>query len=309
MYKNLNAAALGISGRQSELIELAMTFGFQGLDIDALDLEKRCARTDFPKASRFLLSSKMRVSSFDVPADLDADDSVFEESLKVVESVVAVAGQVGARAGIARIPAATDRSAFPQYFEWIRSRIDRLGGIFEKHSVLLGLVFSTYSEARAGKQYTFVHDVPGALALYNACSSPAVGLVIDSFDWTVGKGTWEQLATLPGSRIAGFNIADLSDIPSAETCDKSARLVAGTTGKIDNAKFATMLHQQGYDGPITSCPEASNFGTVTRDAIVSRAQEVLDQTLQKAGLPTQTRRPDLVVADTDTSFEQFGTDA
>jgi len=59
MYKNLNAAALGISGRQSELIELAMTFGFQGLDIDALDLEKRSARTDFQKASRFLLSSKM----------------------------------------------------------------------------------------------------------------------------------------------------------------------------------------------------------------------------------------------------------
>ena len=114
MYKNLNAAALGISGRQSELIELAMTFGFQGLDIDALDLEKRSARTDFQKASRFLLSSKMRVGSFDVPTDLDADEGVFEQSLKAVESVVDVAGQVGARAGIVRIPAATDRFAFPQ---------------------------------------------------------------------------------------------------------------------------------------------------------------------------------------------------
>ena len=309
MYKNLNAAALGISGRQSELIELAMTFGFQGLDIDALDFEKRSARTDFQKASRFLLSSKMRVSSFDVPTDLDADEVVFEQSLKAVESVVDVAGQAGARAGIVRIPAATDRFAFPQYFEWIRNRIDRLGGIFEKHSVLLGLVFTTYSEARAGKQYSFVHDVHGALALYNACGSQAVGLVIDSFDWTVGKGTWEQLATLPGARIAGFNIADLSESPAIEACDKSARLIAGTTGRIDNAKFAMMLHQQGYDGPITSCPEASNFGTVTRDAIVSRAQEVLDQTLQKAGLPTQTRRPDLVVAGKDTSFEQFGADA
>jgi hypothetical protein len=136
-----------------------------------------------------------------------------------------------------------------------------------------------------------------------------VGLVIDSFDWTVGKGTWEQLATLPGARIAGFNIADLSESPAIEACDKSARLIAGTTGRIDNGKFAMMLHQQGYDGPITSYPEASNFGTVTRDAIVSRTQEVLDQTLLKAGLPTQTRRPDMVVSDKDTSFEQFGVDA
>jgi sugar phosphate isomerase/epimerase len=308
MYKNLNAAALGISGRQSELIELAMTFGFQGLDIDALDLEKRSARTDFQRASRFLLSSKMRVSGFDIPTDLDADEVVFEESIQVVESVVCVAGQVGARSGILRIPAASDRSAFPQYFEWVRNRIERLAGIFEKHSVLLGLEFTTYSEARAGKQYSFVHDVQGALALYNACSSPAVGLVIDTFDWTVGKGTWEQLGTLAGARIAGFNIADLSEV-SAPGCERSARLVAGTTGNIDNARFAMILQQQGYDGPITSKPEASNLGTLTRDAIVTRAQEVLDQTLQKAGLPTQTRRPDLVVADKDRNFEQFGLDA
>jgi hypothetical protein len=34
MYKNLNTAALGITGRQSELIELALTYGFRGLDLD-----------------------------------------------------------------------------------------------------------------------------------------------------------------------------------------------------------------------------------------------------------------------------------
>jgi hypothetical protein len=37
----------------------------------------------------------MRVSSFDVPTDLDADEVVFEQSLKAVESVVDVAGQAG----------------------------------------------------------------------------------------------------------------------------------------------------------------------------------------------------------------------
>jgi chitinase len=41
MYKNLNATVLGVSGRQSELIELAMTYGFRGLDIDIVDLVKR----------------------------------------------------------------------------------------------------------------------------------------------------------------------------------------------------------------------------------------------------------------------------
>lgn len=310
MYKNLNAAALGISGRQSELIELAMTFGFQGLDIDGVDLEKRSARTDFERASRFLLSSKMQVSSFEVPVDLDADDSVFDEVVRGVESLVSVLGRVGARAGIVRIPAATNRYAFPQYFEWIRGRIDRLAAAFEKHSVLMGLEFTTYGLARAGKQYAFIQDVDGAMALFKACTSKAVGLVVDTFDWTVGKGTWEQLAELPGNRVAAFRIADLSDSPSVLSNGPEARMIAGTTGKIDNARFAKALHSQGYHGPITSFPSPSNLGTITRDMIVSRAQEVLDETLTKAGLPTQTRRPDLVATDqTDTSFDALGVDA
>jgi hypothetical protein len=121
MYKNLDAKALGISGRQSDLIELAMTYGFQGLNIDAVDLQRRTARTDFEKASRFLLSSGMRVSGFDVPCDLDADDQDFERSLREVEAVVEVAGKAHARAGYLLIPPATNRAPFPQFFEFVGS--------------------------------------------------------------------------------------------------------------------------------------------------------------------------------------------
>ena len=34
MFLNLNAQSLGVSGRQSELIELALTYGFKGIDTD-----------------------------------------------------------------------------------------------------------------------------------------------------------------------------------------------------------------------------------------------------------------------------------
>jgi chitinase len=53
MYKNLNAEVLGVSGRQSELIELAMTYGFKGLDVDITEVVKRTARTDFERAARY----------------------------------------------------------------------------------------------------------------------------------------------------------------------------------------------------------------------------------------------------------------
>ena len=34
MFKNLSTQALGVSGRQGEVIEAALSFGFKGLDLD-----------------------------------------------------------------------------------------------------------------------------------------------------------------------------------------------------------------------------------------------------------------------------------
>ena len=34
MYRSLNIDTLGVSGRQSELIELALTYRFRGIDVD-----------------------------------------------------------------------------------------------------------------------------------------------------------------------------------------------------------------------------------------------------------------------------------
>ena len=41
MFKNLNLAALGLAGQTSEIIELALTFGFQGLDINIQEFATR----------------------------------------------------------------------------------------------------------------------------------------------------------------------------------------------------------------------------------------------------------------------------
>jgi sugar phosphate isomerase/epimerase len=296
MYKNLNAETLGISGRQSDLIELAMTYGFQGLDIDAVDLQRRASRTDFDRASRFLMSSGLRISGFDVPCDLDADDALFEQSLKDTHAVVTVAGLAKARAAYLKSPSATNRAPFPQYFEWIKSRLDRLTSIFAENNVILGLHFSTYAEDRNDRQYPFIQDVSGALALLQSCNSKSIGLLIDTYHWTVGKGTWEQLSSLNAPLVAGLNIADVSQVPDIKDSTPALKLVSGTHGTVDNVRFAKILGDNGYDGPVSSSPSSLNLGTITRDSIVSRAQDVLDATLQSAGIQTLTRRPEIIAA-------------
>ena len=57
MYRNLDAVALGISGRQSELIELALTYGFSGLDVDIASFLKRARNNGVEQACRFMNSA------------------------------------------------------------------------------------------------------------------------------------------------------------------------------------------------------------------------------------------------------------
>ena len=41
VFKNLVGEGLGVSGRQNEMIELALTFGYRGLDVDMNDMVGR----------------------------------------------------------------------------------------------------------------------------------------------------------------------------------------------------------------------------------------------------------------------------
>jgi sugar phosphate isomerase/epimerase len=298
MYKNLNATVLGVSGRQSELIELAMTYGFRGLDIDIVDLVKRTQRSEFEKAARYLLSAKMMVSGFETPIDLDSDDATFEKTLAQLPATIEIAGKVNARAGFLRLPAATDRLPFHEYFDVLRKRVDRIAEIFAANKVMLGLYFSTALENRENRQFKFIQDVGGFLAFFNACTNKSVGLVIDTFNWVVGGGTFEQLATIPGNRIAVLRLADAETLPTIEEASLKMRQLAGTSGVVDNVRIVSVLSKAGFDGPITAFGHASNFGGMTRDSIVAKSQDSLDNVLAGAGLPTFTRRPDMIVEST-----------
>ncbi len=298
MYKNLNATVLGVSGRQSELIELAMTYGFRGLDIDIVDLVKRTQRSEFEKAARYLLSAKMLVSGFETPIDLDSDDETFEKTIALLPATIEIAGKVNARAGFLRLPAATDRLPFHEYFDVLRKRVERIAEIFAANKVMLGLYFSTAIENRENRQFKFIQDVEGFLAFFNACANQSVGLVVDSFNWVVGGGTFEQLATIPGNRVAVLRLADAEVLPSVADASLKMRQLAGTSGVIDNVRIVSVLSKNGFDGPITAFGHSSNFGGMTRDSIVAKSQDSLDNVLAGAGLPTFTRRPDMIVEST-----------
>ena len=290
MYKNLNATVLGVSGRQSELIELAMTYGFRGLDIDIVDLVKRTQRSEFEKAARYLLSAKMLVSGFETPIDLDSDDATFEKTLALLPATIEIAGKVNARAGFLRLPAATDRLPFHEYFDVLRKRVDRIAEIFAANKVMLGLYFSTAIENRENRQFKFIQDVDGFLAFFHACTNESVGLVIDTFNWIVGGGNLDHLTSLTVEKILCVRLASSPEEFDISSASIDQRMMPTKDGLVDNSAIAKKLYAEGYRSSVTAFPSPAALGGKTRDAALANVVESLDEIFASADIPIAGRK-------------------
>ncbi len=294
MYKNLNCDVLGISGRQSEIIELALTYGFGGIEIDMDDLVKRCQRSSFENASRFLASSKLKIAGFDAPIDLDSDEETFTTQLAKLHPVAEIAGRAGSLVAIVTIPHGTNRLPYPEYFDVVRKRIDQIAEVFGKEDVRLALNFHPHAPTDEEKQFKFVRDVEGFLAIARACTSKNVTIVFDSWNWFVGGGTLATLEQFGVARVANVRLGDCREGVSANEATSDDCLLPGSTETIDNIAFMKMFVEAGLKLPVAARGNALD-ASPTRDAFVGLAQDALDKVFEAVGIPSQTRRPEMFV--------------
>ncbi len=273
MLNNLNTNVLGISCRQSELVELALTYGFHSIDIDLQDVLKRAEKNGLESATRFLTSSKTKIHGFTIPVNLDASEEEFAKQLSSLTKAAEAAAFVGASVGVLGLPSATDRLPYHEYFEVMRKRVADVAKVLAPHSISIGLTFSASKEDREGKQFKFISDVEGFLAFIKLSSAPNVGVVLDTWHWTLGGGTVEQLSGLPVGKIFSVRLADIPADAELENLTQQQRTLPSADGKVNNAEFIAKLRLMGYVGAVTLWPDASAFTVRNRDAVVQVVQE------------------------------------
>jgi len=295
LYKILDTDLLDVTGRQSDVIELALTYGFAGINVDIVDLYKRCQRTSFESATRFLVSSKLVVASFTLPICLDDDDTAFANKLEQLKAIAEIAGKCKAKCGILDVPNGTDRLPYPEYFDVVRKRIDQISELLATRSIRLALRLNAACEGE-DKQFKFIRDVGGLVALIRSCSSKNAGVVLDSWNWHLGGGAPSHLDDMGIDRIAIVHLADCKEGVDAAAATVEDRLLPGCTGIIDNAQWLSKL--KGRDLGVAGYG-ATSSGTVTRDAYISQVQDCLNDLLTTAGIPVSSRRPENFAVATD----------
>ncbi len=284
MYRNLNVAALGISGRQSELIELALTYGFRGIDLDMADIVKRVRSRGLEHASRFILSAKIKVGGFDLPIHLEGDETTFRSTVVELKEIAEMAQSLGAESCNMTILPANDDLPYHENFELHRTRLAEMGDVLAAYGIKLGIMFQAAPEHRADHTYEFIHQAESLLTLIKTAGSPNVGLTLDTWNWHIGGGAMDQLSDLAVAQIAHVRLADVpADVDLANITELD-RDLPRTDGPANCVAVIQHLGQIGYDGPVTLRPHPSKLSGMTRDAIVQKAAATFDELWRQAGL-------------------------
>jgi sugar phosphate isomerase/epimerase len=284
MYRNLNADALGITGRQSELIELALTYGFRGVDLDIEDVLKRVRTHGLDSARRYVASADLQVGELRLPVKWQAAEIAYRADLGQLREVAEIAAALGATCLTAAIRPSCVDIPFHENFELHRRRFGEIGEMLAPHDLRLGLALQSAPALRTGHDTPFVHDAETLLTLIRTVNSPQVGLTLDTWNWHVGGGSLDQLRQLAPPQIVAVRFADLPADADLQQIEEQERYLPGDGGAVDCAACLRLLAEMHFAGPLSLYPHPARFLGMTRDAIVQQAAARFDALFRAAGV-------------------------
>ncbi len=254
-YASLLPEMLSINTDLAGAVALAAKYGFDGVDTSAGHLV--APGLDLSVVADALAASGLRAGYFGIPPGrVPATDADWAAALDILPKAAARAQRLGyRRAGLVVMPFHETRVYAEAFAEHVR-RINAVMAILDDYDISLALEYVSPVTRRAPYPNTFAHDMNGMLALCNACDSPHVGLMLDTFHWHCAGETVADIERLTPDKVVLVHVNDAPDVP-VETMTVGERAFPGATGVIDVASFVGALRTIGYDGPMTCEPMAS----------------------------------------------------
>jgi sugar phosphate isomerase/epimerase len=285
MFKNLNPVALGISAHQSEIIELALTYGFGGIDLNMVEFATRARLKGLDYAKRLIQSAKVRIGTFPLPLEWDADDETFQKDLKRLPEYAECAAALGCTRTTADLKPAGDTRPYHENFEFHRHRFHEICGVLQPAGIHLAVGFRAAPYHRHDRAFQFIHDLDALTLLLNMVAVPNLGLLLDPWEVVACGASIDAVGKLPVSQIVAVQVAEMPAEVALDALDDKSRLLPSTENmRVDVPAFLAVLQQKGYDGPVTAKPSRSIFQSRRRDVVVKQTAEALDKVWRAAGI-------------------------
>ena len=280
MFRNLNTQALRVSGRQSELIELALTYRFKGLDIDLTQFHRHTVANGFDHANRFLDSAKLRVGSFALPVQWHKDET-YQDGLAALAGIAETAAQLGSPVCTTSVMTDGEGRPYHENFELQRQRITEMAEVLKPHGIRLGLGFSCVAGSD-NAQPTVINTVEALMTLVETIVSENVGVIVDLFEWHFGGGKLDHVKKLGADKVVMVRANDAAADATLENLSpEKHRLLPMASGVIDAAEWADLFKEMGVQCPLTPFPHPLQLRGITRDRIVKMASDSIDKMLRE----------------------------
>ncbi|MFO0906400.1 MAG: sugar phosphate isomerase/epimerase [Pirellulales bacterium] len=284
MFKILNPVAVGVSGRQSEVIELALTYGFRHLEVDLTEFQKRVEQQGLPAARRLFDSAKLAVASFELPFSLGIAEPEYRAALEALKPVAAIAQQLGAAVCWTQLEAGSDERPFHENFELHRKRLQEVGELLDGFGLRLAVGIQAAEAHRAPKAFQFIYQPDQLLLLLKTASTANVGLLLDTWDWFVGGGSLDQIRKLTANQVFSVRLGDLPAEVEPTAAADDQRAAPGEGGTFDIQAVVQHLVDIQYAGPITVAAHPKAFAGQRREVMVQKLSASLDELWAAAGL-------------------------
>jgi sugar phosphate isomerase/epimerase len=287
MFRNLSIYGLPLSGRPSELIELALSFGFESLDLDLLDFQRQADAFGAEHARRLMVSARLKAGTFRLPVDLTADDAQFADEMKQLPARLDAARATEATRAVAAVEPGSDDHGFKDFFELYRTRLDSIGAELASRNIQLGLSLKPAADARAGRTHQFITTYEELLGLVTAAHAQ-VGVVIDAWALHVTGEPLDLIGRVPAGRIVEVRLSDAPREVAGADLTSCQRLMPGETGVVNGAAVLQAAKAAGFDGPATPYADRATLASRGREKTVRFAGERMEAAWREAGLPIPT---------------------
>jgi sugar phosphate isomerase/epimerase len=285
MEKILNSQGLGISGRQNELIELALTHKFDGVEVDMEDLVGRHDTLGKHFACQFLQSANIGVGTFCLPIQLGANDETYASYSQKLDTICDLAQTLGANRCYIKIEPASADLPFQKNFEQHRTRLYDLATRFKPFSLRIGLALQAAPTIERERAHRFIQNSEEVSTLVRTIGHENVGLCLDTWQWVVGGGTLQQLSEMKTGVFTEVRMADVRPDAKLKQIKSSDRVLPGNTPDSFSLALINSLKRSGYDGPVSIASDISMFSRASRDQVVSQFSRRLTQLISGERIP------------------------
>ncbi len=255
---------------------LAKQYGFQQVNYDLVTDPSTVA--DIQSA---LNETQVQIACFGfTPKIFEADNTIYEESLKQFEDALPKAAELNLNIALAYLPPFTEQLPFHELFQLSASRLKLIKPLLEQYNLKIGFEFIGSTEPRQQASYDFIHTIDGVRCLIAAADIVAHGgFKLDIHHWQYSGATWVDLQHLRPDEILYVELSDSNLDYSYDSMPEFDRELPFTNGNTAIELFLKQLKRKNYQGPVAIETFNKNIASMSLNQALSITQQSMNKVM------------------------------